>query len=159
MEESTKYAKSEGNLIYEVGFNIIPSVSEEELPSLVTKITGAIETNGGKVINTESPRLKNLAYPMAKAGSGKKTYFESAYLGSVYFELSPEKISLVKKAMDAINDVLRFIILDIPVDALVAREKKIIIRDTIKPTVKEESSAPISEEEVDKAIEELIVEE
>jgi ribosomal protein S6 len=136
MEESTKYAKSEGNLIYEVGFNIIPSVSEEELPSLVTKITGAIETNGGKVINTESPRLKNLAYPMTKAGSGKKTYFESAYLGSVYFELSPEKISLVKKAMDAINDVLRFIILDIPVDALVAREKKIIIRDTIKPTVK-----------------------
>ncbi|MEZ4102963.1 MAG: 30S ribosomal protein S6 [Candidatus Paceibacterota bacterium] len=154
-------SKSE-KTIYEIGYNLIPTISEEEVAKEVGKIKEQINSLGGLVISDEYPNQIKLAYEMTKEIDNKNVRFNSAYFGWIKFEMSPESVSEVKKMADNGDNFLRYIIIK------TVRENTIYTPRIAKPSRRvssddlagaQEDSLPMDKEAVDKKIDELIDEE
>ena len=157
--------------IYEVGFHTVPSVEEVNLPKEVDAIKSLIEKNGGFFISEEMPKKIALAYTIVKNIDGKIQKFDSAYFGWVKFEMKTDKILNVREEMDLNKNVLRYLIIKTvkestltPKDLFAKTEapKKLLpVGRQAKPEktkpVDVEKQVPVSEEDLDKTIEELVV--
>lgn len=152
--------------IYEVGFNLVPTLGEEEIAPVFDVLRGIIESNGGNIISEGLPEEITLAYPMKHDVANKRNVYTSAYFGWIKFEMLPEDIAKVKEGFDGNENVIRFIIVktvreDTLSKKFAAPKQKHTapaVSSSEKSTDKKEEAPkePVSEEEVDKAIEELI---
>lgn len=163
MENEELQAQEIDSRVYEVGYLLLPYVTEDNLARETDKIKEAITLAGGAVFSEENPHMLSLAYPMYKVVSNKKTKFESAYFGWVKFDGDPKGVAKIKKAMEAEENVLRFIIIKTVRENTLARKPAAFTSKPIKPAVKEEpktEEAPqeINEVELDKTIEDLVIE-
>ncbi|MFA6274463.1 MAG: hypothetical protein WC662_04855, partial [Candidatus Paceibacterota bacterium] len=52
--------------VYEVGYLLVPTISEEEVPVIYGNLKELISSFGGELIFDEMPKMMNLAYPMLK---------------------------------------------------------------------------------------------
>lgn len=148
--------------IYEVGYHILPIISEENLPAEVGNIKGMIEGHGAMFISEEFPKLRPLAYALSKSVEGKRQDFDQAYFGWVKFEIDPEKALEIKKALDANKSVLRHIFIETVRESTMsfirtAPYRKDEDRPEGEPEVKEELTAE-DEEKVNQAIDDLVKE-
>ena len=158
--------KSEEKTIYEIGYHIVSSVSEEELPARVSAIKDVIKKESGVLIMEDAPSKISLAYPMSKMESGKRTVFESAYFGWLKFEVEQDNIGNIKQAFDENNDILRFLIIKTvredtraPRRTVMAQKTETLLRSQpIVKLTKKETPAPIVDDEIDRTIEKLVVE-
>lgn len=155
--------------IYEIGYHIIPTVKEEDLEKVVSEIRSVIEKKGGSFIAEGAPSLIKLSYTMkAHAGTGdKRTEYDRAYFGWIKFEASVEIVSSLSHTLKANHNFLRFIIWKTVREDTRARMKAPTMRevkrtDTIKSSPRraltEESAAPVSEADLEKAISEITAE-
>src|SRR4051812_9140619 len=71
----------------------------------------AVSSCGGEVISFEEPISIDLAYSMTKVVGTLRRKVTSAYFGWVKFELPAEKIAEVKKTLDGMESVLRYLII------------------------------------------------
>ncbi len=86
---------------------ISPSVSEDEVGGIVSKIESAITNNGGNIFDGEAPKLRRLAYPLYKVVRGAKIAATTGFFGWSKFELPVEKAAAVEKEVKIIDEVLR----------------------------------------------------
>ena len=153
--------------VYELGYLLFPSIVEEKVPEQASLIKSIIEKNQSTIISDEIPRHMTLAYTMYQTKDGKKEKFDTAYFGSIKFETEPLQILLIKEELDTNKNILRYIIFKtvrentrsevrIPIQPKI--EKKIPSTKIRTPLRKEEKKVPISEEELDRTIEKLVVE-
>ena len=151
--------------VYEIGFHILPTVAEEKLGDEVAVIRGAIEKAGGTIISEEFPKMRDLTYTMKKYIDTKKTSFAKAYFGWIKFELDVEAVAGIKTVADTHPNVLRHIIIK------TVRENTLFVKPQAdkeegeEEAPKKEKVAPKKEEitkadeaEIDKSIEELVIE-
>lgn len=96
--------------VYEVGYHLLSSVSEDALEKEAGAITEAVTTLGAEVVGERSPVEIDLAYPINKKIDGKREEFGSAYFGWVAFELAASDIEKVKEALDQNSNILRYLI-------------------------------------------------
>lgn len=173
--EEAKIEDSETQ-VYELGFHVVSSVAvsadkqeEGELAVEVGSIKAIIEKQGGAFIAEEFPKKISLAYTMTKDIDGKRHKFDTAYFGWFKFEMKTENIINVKDEMDKDKNILRFIIIKTvkestlaPKSAMAPKEetpKQIKRKPTLKAEEKEKKEeSKMTEAELDKTIEELIVE-
>lgn len=164
------------NQVYEVGFHIVPLVrasadgrEEDKVAAEVDSIKSIIEKNGGVLITDEFPKLINLAYTMVKDIDGKRMKFDTAYFGWLKFEMKTDSITAVKGWMDNNKNVLRFLIIKTVKESTLAPKTIIFGKDDSlrkagsksafkKKDNTEKKKIFVSEEELDKTIEELITE-
>lgn len=145
--------------IYEVGYHIVPTVSEDNLPEVVSAIKEIIEKNDGVTVSEELPTLMDLAYPMTQTVQNKKVTHNRAYFGWVKFQTKPELAEKIKEALDLDENVLRFIIIK------TVRESTMISPKIFTPKPKEEKpketktteEKKIDKEELDKTIDDLVI--
>ncbi len=97
--------------IYEIGYSILTSVSEDKLDDVVTKIKKAVTDVGGAPLDSEAPFQQELAYPMSKTVGARKYVAEEAYIGWMKFECAPENTPTIKTSLDKIEEVLRFLLI------------------------------------------------
>jgi len=147
--------------IYEIGYNLLPTISEEEVAKEVGKIKEKITSLGGEVISDEYPKQIKLAYEMSKEIDNKNVWFTSAYFGWVKFEIDTAVVSDVKKMADTNLNFLRFILIKtVRENTLytpkVSKPTRRVYSEDVAPTESTAESLPINEAEVDKKIEELI---
>lgn len=149
------------SLIYEIGYHLLPSIDESEVPVQALKIKSIVEENKGVVVSEGMPKMTILSYDISKNIDTKKQKFNKAYFGWVKFELDPSQISNIKSKIESLPNVLRFIIV------------KTVKEDTIHtpkiPMFKKENGnkeekgvehiekTKASEEEIDKSIDQLII--
>ncbi|MES2088034.1 MAG: 30S ribosomal protein S6 [Patescibacteria group bacterium] len=151
------------NRVYELGFHVVSSIPEEKLPAEVTIIKDVLTNNGAVVISEDFPKLKNLAYQMTKVVGAKHLKFNTAYFGWVKFEINPESIDVVKKAMEKNDNIVRFLIVKTVRESTMSVIKPAFRADA-KPAAtgeipkNKEIKAPVSEAELDKTIDSLMVE-
>ncbi len=107
----TKETVKTAGTVYEVGFHIVPSVSPEKLPHEVDAIKAVLTANKATVISEEFPKLRNLAYTMVKVIGPARHKYDNAYFGWIKFEAAKEAALEIKKAMDANEKVLRFLLI------------------------------------------------
>lgn len=106
--------EKDGLSVYELCFLILPSISEDKLPSVVSPIREVISKEGGKEIGAEEPFLHPLAYEMSKTVGSSRYVVSEAYLGWIKFELESSRVGAIKDSMDKINEILRFILVRAP---------------------------------------------
>ncbi|MDO8492777.1 MAG: 30S ribosomal protein S6 [bacterium] len=161
-EENTESNIEKGNL-YEIGFHALPTLTEEEAVVEIGGVVGLIEKHQGVVKNTFNPQIRDLAYEMTKTISGKKQNFGRAYFGHVVFEASPEIVGDIRKEVEVQPNILRALTIEIEPESLLPRERR--IPQTHREELKHKSAtdletpiAPMSEAELDKTIEALVIE-
>jgi len=164
--DTTESVSEDQGLVYELAFHLLPTLSEDESAKLVSGLKSLLEKEGGTIINEEAPKPMQLAYTMVKKREGKNAKFDSSFFGVLKFDADAEVLIPLKEELDLNKSSLRYLIIKTvreyaPIqNRPVFREVKTEDSKPIsKPAgqVKEVKDAkPISEEELDKTIEELV---
>ena len=160
MQKTGGEKESTDHGLYEVGFLLLPTVGEGEASGEASKIGDILSKHGAVIKATENPSLKNLAYTMEVHSSGKNYRHDSAYFGSVTFEVAQEVISVIQDEVEKLPNMLRVLVIKSEPEALMPRERKVtgkIEPEKFRP-VEKVAPAPISDAELDKTIEEMVAE-
>ena len=151
--------------LYELAFNLVPSIPEADVAKEVASIRSMLEKAGGAIKLSEGPKLIPLTYSMEKRMAGKKDSYDTAHFGSFAFEITAEAVPALHTAIAGLPTVLRYLLVNIPREALNPRERPVVVstgysHDPKKGAEKPEgvTAAPLSEAELDKTIEGLVVE-
>ncbi len=144
--------------VYEVGYLLLPSVPEEHIPESVLRVKDAITKGNGAILSEEAPLMRPLAYEMVKSVGTKNERFDTAYFGWVKFETTPSGAVEVKKVLDSMETVLRFILIK------TTRETPVVVRPALDGEEGEQApeapplSPKVAEVSIDKSIDELVIE-
>jgi ribosomal protein S6 len=150
MENNTQ----EGMAVYEVGFHIVPTVAEENLMAEVAALRTGFESLGGIFISEDFPKSRPLAYTISKKVGGTRAKYDRAYFGWIKFEMTSEKLPEFKKALDLNNNILRYLLVHTTRETPVTYSKM----TDLKRPVKSADEKPVSVEELDKSIDQLVTE-
>lgn len=144
--------------VYELGYLLVPTVSEEDMPALYGNIKELVSSLGGSHVSDEMPKMITLAYAMTKVVNNVRNKWSNAYFGWTKFKMDSGKVLELKKKMDLDPKVIRFLILKTVEENTIASKRFIRGDMHRKPKTKEdgENAAPINKEEIDKEIEALI---
>lgn len=166
MSKKAGAPKISGERIFEIGYHIISSVAEENIPQEVAKVKEYLAKENAVIISEEAPKLRPLAYPIKKAAGGLYKTYDKAYFGFIKFEL-PEGGDIVKidEKLKANENILRYIVVKTVRENTMYSPKITVFSDKeakIKiPTAKAEKVEKVAEtsastEEIDASLEELI---
>lgn len=151
--------------IYEVGYHIIPTVKEEDLESIVGGIRTTIGKSGGSLIAEGAPALVRLAYPMSVRVGEKYIEHDRGYFGWLKFEASTETAHTLDELLKKNAEILRHMLFrtvreDTRAKFRAPQLREVKRTDTLKTTTRrvEEPSGPVSEEELEKALQDITVE-
>ena len=147
--------------IYEAGYLLVPELAEgavaEEVNSLKTLI---LDKFGGAEISSEMPKPIDLAYTMERRVGSKNEKYSKAHFGWIKFEVSPEAIGAIKAVLDNNNKIIRFLIIKTVRNNTLVTKKALRAGENGKKKSADENEpvAAMSEEELDKTIEGLVIE-
>lgn len=150
--------------VYEVSYLLLPSLALEQVPGIASSLKETLTALGGTVISDEDPILIDLAYPMTKVVQTVRHKESRGYFGWIKFEISKEGIEAVKKAFDANDEILRYLIIKTVRENTLLNGKMKLQKeergrrdDEILPeTVPAETDAVVTEE-IDKSIDDLVI--
>jgi len=135
--------------LYEFTYLISPESSEDDLKTLQEKINSLIQNEGGILDEVAAPIKKDLAYPIKKQ--------TSAYLTTLVFRLSSEKLENLEKKIKAEDKILRYSVLIKPrVKEIPMRRKKLPKKVEIFPKKITKPKAELKE--IEKKLEEILEE-
>lgn len=166
MTEKEKHEdKDENVVLYELGYHLVPSLGEDDLALRVTELQKAITAEGGSVISEGQPETYSLAYTMRKLRGGKWDRYDSSFFGWIRFEAPTTAIIPLKEALDLDEHLIRYLLMKLDPAALLPdpvrtpRPESTEVAVEPKELVKkqdDEDKGEVSEEELDKQIEQLI---
>jgi ribosomal protein S6 len=151
--------------VYEVGYLVSPTVKDEDVEKVVAEIRKEIEKEGGSFIAEGAPSMTRLAYPIDSIEAGKRIEHDRASFGWIKFEAPIAAAQALEESLKRNASVIRHIVFRTVREETRAHLKAPQLRevrrtDTIKSTPKriEESAAPVSEADLDKALEDITAE-
>ena len=165
MEKVEKLEKEGGVQVYELGYHIVSTVAEENLSKEAEALKAIVLKDGGSLVSEGEPKLINLAYSMTKSVADTRKKFNTAYFGWLKFETKSELMPSIKKAVDAYPNVLRYLLIK-TVRENTLYTPKLNVRAVskeeapakVKKSIKTDEVKATSLEDIDKSIEELVVE-
>ena len=161
MQENTR---DEQVKVYEIGYLFVSSIPQEKVADHTALLMDVLVKAGATTIAQEDPELRPLAYTMTKKIAGIHQRFTEAYFGWVKFELGTQAIESVKKSLDAMDGLLRYLLIitvkentylgkRTPAADLVANKDIGVIAPTVAPVL-----AAATTEEMDKTIDDIVKE-
>ncbi len=152
--------------VYEVGYLLVPTIAEENVGGEVTNVKDMLAANGAQFIADEYPKMMELAYEMSRTILNKKQKFTTGYFGWVKFEMTPEGILEVKKALDVNESIIRFLIVKTVRESTLAPKRAYtktegagaVKRRTSSKSPDAQPAEAINEETIDKDIDALVLE-
>lgn len=168
MEKQTE-EKVDVGAVYELSYILLPSLAESEIPAKVGSLKDLITGVGGAVVSFEDPVLIDLAYPMTRVTPTSRTKVDRGYFGWIKFELSSEEVEKIKNKLDLLAEVVRYLLIRTVKENTLLNGKMNLVREERQRKIEEvtpespeevvdEVAKEISPEEVDKSIDELVVE-
>jgi ribosomal protein S6 len=152
--------------LYELGYHLVPSLGEEDLALRVADLQKNIASLGGSIHSEGAPQSFTLAYTMHKMRGGRWDRYDMTFFGWTRFTLAPEKVAELKEELDHDEHMVRYLLIKLDKAALVPpkeRKPRPIELTEVATEPKElehkrdtEEKGDVSEEELDKQIEELI---
>ncbi len=148
--------------VYELGYLLVPTNKEEDVPVLYGNLKDLVTSLGGNVIADEMPKMIPLAYSMIKVVSNVRSKFNTAYFGWVKFTMQGEEVLELKKKLDFDPNMVRFLITKTVKENTVAA-KRFIRGDmvhrkgvAVEKTDGDVASTPIDKAEIDKEIDAMV---
>ena len=164
MEKVETLEKEGGVQVYELGYHIVSTVAEENLSKEAEALKAIVLKDGGSLVSLGEPKLINLAYSMTKSVADTKKKFNTAYFGWLKFETKSELMPMIKKAVDANPNVLRYLLIKTVRENTLYTPKlnsvKIVEKEApkAKKSIKTDEVKATSVEDIDKSIDELVLE-
>lgn len=157
--EVSSQANADKRPVYEVGFHLLPSITEEGLGAAVEKIRALL--NGAEIIAEGFPVKTTLAYTIERVSTGKHEKFNQSYFGWIKFVTEDRAaLPVLEASLLASHDVLRSILIETvreevkePRHAVFGSDR--LEGETIKKVAELEKGGEVSQEELDKSIEAL----
>jgi ribosomal protein S6 len=158
MEEMTQTEGSD-NGVYEIGFLLVPQITEEKLPEVYGTFKNVILDQGAVAIGEEFPKLMTLAYTMEKTINNRIERFNEGYFGWIKFELPGDKVAGLEAMLRLRDDVIRHLLITTVRENTIASKRVLGVRR--RPGVKDpltakEGAPEMSKEQIDKEIEALV---
>jgi len=147
--------------VYELGYILVPTLGEVEVPAIFGNLKELISSLGGIAISDEMPKMLALAYPMVKVIANLRNKFKTAYFGWIKFTMDSDKVLELKKRLDLDPNLIRFLILK-TVRENTINTKRFIRGDIAHRKTKIEKSGSdkiitlINKEEIDKEIDAMV---
>jgi ribosomal protein S6 len=156
MDEVIKMEKSE-NGVYELGFILVPSITEEKLPEVFGTLKGIMQDMGAVIFAEEAPKMTTLSYTMEKTINNKIERFKDGFFGWLKFELIAGDVSKLDAKMRLRDDVIRHLLISTVHENTIASKRSPSRRHGKDGVADEKSGAPeMSKEEIDREIEALV---
>ena len=161
-EAFTQANEKDERTVYEVGFHIVPTVSEADLAGAVENVRTIITSSGAEVIKEKAAEKITFAYRIERSISGKREKYTEGYFGWIRFAVEAGEMPAITQTLRNTHDVLRFIVVettreDTPSPRRAVFESKTLEGKTIeKPMTEVEKPAEVSEEELNKSIDALV---
>jgi len=151
--------------VYEVGYLVMSTVADDQVEKVVGDIRSVIEKAGGSFIAEGAPVLTKLSYGMDAREGDRHVTHDKAYFGWIKFEAPTAAVQMLSDALKAHASVLRNIVFQTVREETRARIKAPTLRevkrtDTIRSSPKrpDEESAPVSEADLEKALQDITAE-
>lgn len=163
LTQANQYADEQA--VYEVGFHVAPTVSEEEAAKVVAKIHAALKKMEAVVISEGALQKMTLAYAIERPGSGgKREKHSSASFGWIKFEAAPAGIHALQDMLRATGEILRFLLIEtVREDASATPRRAVYASDRLegktiekRPAVAPAKVGEVSEEELNKSLDALV---
>ena len=147
---------SESTRTYELGFNLVPTIPEQEVAAQVDVLKALIEKANGTVGAIGNPEFIDLAYQMEKNVGSKRSKYSQAYFGWIKFEMTPESMETLKKSLDSVNELIRYILVKASVEnTIVFKKPKVEPKRDAVSDVLDESIEGSDESEVLEDVQEM----
>jgi len=156
-EEPSPDWDEKGGRVYELGFLLDPAIPEDKLDGEFSSVKKVVESNGGSFISEEWPKIKKLEYTIFKASHDGKKRYDTAYFSWIKFETTPLLVDKIYEEIKKNEKIIRFIIIKTVKKDTLAVIRKPVIRKKRKVIEKKEQDSGISKEELDKTIDELVI--
>ena len=147
--------------VYELSFLLVPTLDGASVSEETVVFRDLIIEKQGIIIAEGEAKERPLAYTMTKMIDNKKEKFDRAHFGWIKFETTPHMALEIKNALDIRKNILRFLIVK-PTREEAVLERSIAPKKRLSPKTeaknkKEEMSKPISQAELDKTIDALVI--
>ena len=146
--------------VYELGYLLVPTLSEEDVPATFGNLKELVSSLGGIAISDEMPKMLTLAYPMVKVIANLRNKFKTAYFGWIKFTMDSDKVLELKKRLDLDPNLIRFLILKTVKENTINAKRFVRGEMGYRKTKTEkngnEKAVPINKEEIDKEIEAMV---
>jgi ribosomal protein S6 len=106
----TNNEKSERARLYEVGFQIAPTLGEDGVHGEAEKIKSLIQKVGGEIVASGAPHQVRLAYTIRKEVEGKYQKYDTAFFGHFKFEAEPEALTVLNDEISRNGAIIRHIV-------------------------------------------------
>lgn len=138
--------------LYELGYLLIPVISEEKLVEEANLVRSAIESNGGLIVNEEQPKMRKLSYEIAhNVAGGRRTRYDDAHFGWMRFNLSPASVKKMEEELKKNPSMLRYLVINLSKELGSSKNGEVSKKSVIRKTKK-----VVSEKEIDKEIDNLL---
>ncbi len=98
--------------VYELGYHMVPTLTEDELQKEVDSLRSAISELKGTIVSESEPALIELAYTMVIGEGGKNTKYDTAFFGWIKFDLEPAQLAYLQDEVIADNkNILRHLLI------------------------------------------------
>lgn len=151
---------------YELGYHLVPSLSETDLALRVEELMKVVADNGGNILSEGAPQSCSLTYTMRRLRGGTWEKYDTSFFGWMRFEAPAEALPTIISVLEVNEHLVRHLLLKLDAKALAPapeRKPKPIELKEIETEPKklekkhiEEEKGEVQEEELDKQIEELI---
>ncbi len=154
MEENMQ-EMSENN-VYELGFILVPSITEERLAETFGALKAVLETRGGVSLTEEFPKMTTLAYTMEKTINNKIERFREGYFGWIKFELAGSEVAELERQLRLRDDVIRHLLISTVRENTIAARRTPGVRRAPKAGTTKDAAPEMSKEEIDREIDALV---
>jgi len=148
--------------LYEVGYHLVSTITEEQVGAEVARVRDAIESHGGAVVSEEWPKQTQLAYSITHHEERTRAMHDTSYFGWIRFEMDRQQVIALQEALENIGKILRFLVVHIPHTVTKPRAQKRRMRPMLtkdaQPVKKPAQEEAASTEEIDREIEKLMAE-
>jgi ribosomal protein S6 len=157
-------APKDSRPIYEIGFHVVPTVTEAQLSDAMADLRAHIAKAGGEVVSGGEPTKMTLSYVIERAVAGKREKYTESYFGWVKFVVEERAgIPELESYLQHNRAVLRYLFIETVREEAAAPRRAVFASNRLEgETIKKPSSAPevstgpVSEEDLDKSIEALV---
>ena len=160
-ENKITEVKESDQKVYEVGYLLVPSIPEENVPAMHGDLKELVSSFGGEPISDEIPRMLPLAYTISKVVSNVRGKWNNAYFGWVKFYIEAGQISKLKEKLDQDPNLIRFLLIKTVKENTIAAKRFMHRSPTHGRPVRERKEGdvppvPINKEEIDKEIDAMV---
>lgn len=162
MASATETAKGDlETKVYEVSFLTPAKGGEEGALATLERVKTAVSSMEGTFIAEGTPKQMPFASEVSRSASGKRERHNEGFFGWVKFEFTPDNAPALEVFLKKDVDILRFILISTvrdsgPAPRFLSSDR--LEGETIRKreVVEKGSAGPVSEEELDKSIEQLV---